>query len=682
MPTQKIDPKVIFASNAPAVDKPPVFGDKTKGWDVTRANDGRPEIKQMNKVQQDTDLKILWLNENSITPYDASIDYPDGAVTIKDGSFKQLASGAWVEFLDDFANKDEVKRGIANRYDSSLTYNSGERVVLTNGDIVKSTVDGNTNDPNVDMTGWVKTNSASQIIGESGRTQQEINSDEINVKDYGAIGDGALHTLQEWVDSGKFSNLLAIQIGYPNATALTNSIDRVAIQKCIDDCRLSGKVANGVSGDVYVIDAPIKMYCNADFSCSEFKVSPSYADHVIRIASTDLGQNLIESISVSLPNLKNYRPLGTTPTEGSVGLFIEGLIKSTVIFGDIRGFETNYLLYSDNANKYISYNNFYFGSSLTGAKLNIHMDVSGGGWINECTWFGGQFAQFSADTAVFNTTCLKITKTAGGNNAPNGHIFVGCSMEGAYTYTIDEDYAATITTSFFSLNRWIGCRFEQAQKFKFNQYALYESFNNCYVPDSAVFEGGVRPLMSGSGRTANSYIDVAKTVGQPRDNNNVNHVSALNSGNAYAQSWGLGGQINTGVTAGGALVVFHPTDPTKLYPTVSISNGSLKIGDGTANPTEEIYRYAANQWRMNVSLVPTSTETRDLGLPTLRYRGVNAKELNLSGGLGVFGTTQPTTKRSITGKKTPTTIAEQNAALDSIVSALAAYGLVSDDRTV
>ena len=154
MPTQKIDPKVIFASNAPAIDKPPVFSDKTKGWDVARANDGRPQIKEMNKMQQDTDLKILWLNENAVLPYDSTIDYPDGAVTLKDGSFKQLSSGSWVEFLDDFADKDAVKRGIANRYDSSLTYNSGERVVLANGDIVKSTIDGNTNDPNVDMTGW------------------------------------------------------------------------------------------------------------------------------------------------------------------------------------------------------------------------------------------------------------------------------------------------------------------------------------------------------------------------------------------------------------------------------------------------------------------------------------------------------------------------------------------------
>ena len=49
---------------------------------------------------------------------------------------------------------DLAKRGIANRYDSSLTYNSGERVILANGDIVKSKVDGNTNDPNVDRTEW------------------------------------------------------------------------------------------------------------------------------------------------------------------------------------------------------------------------------------------------------------------------------------------------------------------------------------------------------------------------------------------------------------------------------------------------------------------------------------------------------------------------------------------------
>ena len=188
MPVQKIDPKVIFASDAPAIDKPPVFSDKTKGWDIARANDGRPEIKQMNKMQQDTDLKILWLNENAVLPYDASIDYPDGAVTIKGGSLKQLSSGSWIEFLDDFANKDAVKRSIANRYDSSLTYNSGERVVLANGDIVKSTIDGNANDPNSDMTGWVSIGNIGEVesIADLIAISNPKNGNRVYVKSYHA----------------------------------------------------------------------------------------------------------------------------------------------------------------------------------------------------------------------------------------------------------------------------------------------------------------------------------------------------------------------------------------------------------------------------------------------------------------------------------------------------------------
>ena len=339
MPTQKIDPKVIFASDAPAIDKPPVFSDKTKGWDVARANDGRPEIKQMNKMQQDTDLKILWLNENAVLPYDASIDYPDGAVTLKDGSFKQLLSGAWVEFLDDFADKNEVKRGIANRYDSSLTYNSGERVILTNGDIVKSTIDGNVNDPNVDMTGW-ELPQTSDIFDESGLSQQEINDNQgqvnlaqalknkriVSVKDYGAIGDGTLHTLQELVDSGKFSGLFAIQVAYPTATALTDSIDRVAIQTCIDQ-----NVRSLLEDGGYWIDATINFkdygrtltgesvssYGNGDYVRS--KLLHKFNGDLVKInenlATSPRGRNKIENIGFVSDDLFTGKAIRVTSSQ-------------------------------------------------------------------------------------------------------------------------------------------------------------------------------------------------------------------------------------------------------------------------------------------------------------------------------------------------------------------------------
>ena len=65
-------------------------------------------------------------------------------------------------------------------------YKLNERVILTNGDIVKSTVDGNTNDPNVDMTGWVS--SGNSITVESVADLIEINNlndgDVVYVKGY------------------------------------------------------------------------------------------------------------------------------------------------------------------------------------------------------------------------------------------------------------------------------------------------------------------------------------------------------------------------------------------------------------------------------------------------------------------------------------------------------------------
>lgn len=199
MAVNKLDPKIIFASEAPAQDVPAVFTNKTVGWGESRKNGGRPTIKQSNALQQETDLKILWLNENAVTPYDASIDYPTNAVTIKDGAFKIFNGSVWNIFLTKssvgLGNVDNtsdlnkpistatqsalngkasissvaslqaslalkadlslVKRGIGNTYDSTLTYNENERVILLNGDTVQSTISSNTNNPNTNMSGWV-----------------------------------------------------------------------------------------------------------------------------------------------------------------------------------------------------------------------------------------------------------------------------------------------------------------------------------------------------------------------------------------------------------------------------------------------------------------------------------------------------------------------------------------------
>lgn len=53
-------------------------------------------------------------------------------------------------------------------------YPLNARIAIDNGDIVRSTIASNTNNPNTDMTGWVKVNSASQIFDNNGNSIQEV----------------------------------------------------------------------------------------------------------------------------------------------------------------------------------------------------------------------------------------------------------------------------------------------------------------------------------------------------------------------------------------------------------------------------------------------------------------------------------------------------------------------------
>lgn len=70
-------------------------------------------------------------------------------------------------------------------------------------------------------------------VGGVRRTQHDKNKDVINVKDFGAIGDGLDHQLSE-----KFSTLSAAQMVYPFVTALTQTQDYAGIQSAINAAKL------------------------------------------------------------------------------------------------------------------------------------------------------------------------------------------------------------------------------------------------------------------------------------------------------------------------------------------------------------------------------------------------------------------------------------------------------------
>lgn len=104
------------------------------------------------------------------------------------------------------ARSELLKQYAALPYESKTSgYALNERVQLATGDIVKSTIPNNTNDPNVDMSGWVNVNDASQIVDASGMTLQQINDlaekwHPINVEKFRQVGLSDSQTIQAALD--------------------------------------------------------------------------------------------------------------------------------------------------------------------------------------------------------------------------------------------------------------------------------------------------------------------------------------------------------------------------------------------------------------------------------------------------------------------------------------------------
>ena len=124
MPIEKRDVNQIFASQAPSSDQPAAFDNYTRGWDAARSNNGKPTIKQFNKLQQLTDEKILWIHQNGAAlPYDPSIEYGEGAVVVKDGVLQQWKGGVWVNISTEEVKKYLLAAGISEpELDSEYDY--------------------------------------------------------------------------------------------------------------------------------------------------------------------------------------------------------------------------------------------------------------------------------------------------------------------------------------------------------------------------------------------------------------------------------------------------------------------------------------------------------------------------------------------------------------------------------
>ena len=114
------------------------------------------KVTTYTKTEVDSEFLSIYKNGAAL-PYDATMEYEEGAVVVKDGELQKKQGASWVSATNKGYNLDYFVGG--------KSYPLHAEIMLANGDIVKSTIADNTANPNVDMAGWVL--SGNSIVVES-----------------------------------------------------------------------------------------------------------------------------------------------------------------------------------------------------------------------------------------------------------------------------------------------------------------------------------------------------------------------------------------------------------------------------------------------------------------------------------------------------------------------------------
>lgn len=190
MTTPYIDPQIVFASDAPTQDKPPAFNNYVKGMDETRSNDGRPTIKQFNFLQQQNDLKFLYIHERgACLPFVEGFPYENNAIVFKDGLIQQKNGASWVipfmrgsqnlAELTDVAQArtklDVYSRSEALAKDNNLSELTDKAAARTNLDVYsKAETDAIAGTPDATETTAGKAKIATTEIAQAGTNDTDI----------------------------------------------------------------------------------------------------------------------------------------------------------------------------------------------------------------------------------------------------------------------------------------------------------------------------------------------------------------------------------------------------------------------------------------------------------------------------------------------------------------------------
>lgn len=287
--------------------------------------------------------------------------------------------------------------------------------------------------------------------------------DDYNVAAYGAIGDGSPHPLSE-----RFSTLTAAQVVYPSATALTEQIDRHAVQRAIDVATANprgGKVVLGPRW--FVTDATVVGKSNVSIvgirGVTQFRTTATTFDGV-RI---NTGINLDSNVEVSGFAVRG--PTGGVTSGTTAAIKIDQ--STNLECRDLEGHQYPIGLDLVNNNYNTSFYNFmvprfascalginirrgadsgsdlyFFNTQLNAYQCCVCLDGGGGGYYFYGFQFGNVNTVSSDATGVIMLAYDWIAQAITSSGSLAQTLFCGGSIEGPHYNWMIRGYSRSFVT--------------------------------------------------------------------------------------------------------------------------------------------------------------------------------------------------------------------------------------------
>ena len=364
----------------------------------------------------------------------------------------------------------------------------------------------------------------------------------------------------------------------------------------------------------YALSSPIIVTSHLDASAATIHYTGTGV--AVQVGAGGAGV-LILAKSIQLPKVVNLAKTrrGWAQVEGSVGVRVINANACQIVVPYVTNFETSLEMRGEAAGNVL---NVITLGRLSNSKIGQRFTADADGWVNQNTFIGGQIDMESDEgDRVAGTRYILMDNTP---SAVNGNTWLGTSLEGnGPEYSIECPGVD---------NLWIGCRFESSlgSRVWWRAPATRNAILQGYAAPVIMNEAGASLNdVSQTGRSRNLSVSSLSGVFNLQNNSPGAHpVLTIMSADTPLEE---GNHPATRYALAASALGWKGKRPADVNDRVIVdaNNGRIAFGDGAAPPAAALGFYTAGMLRVEgASLLPSSDNTKDLGVGTYRWRYVRA----------------------------------------------------------